>query len=74
MVEPPRRRAALAPGVLADDEFVLELEPPALEFVEHDLGSHQLGQARGWRRSSALFSNSTVPLSASIRIAFGAVV
>ena len=72
MVERARRRAALAPGIGADDEFVVELEAALLDLVEHDLGGHQLGRLAGATSSSAFFSNRTVPLSASIRIAVGA--
>ena len=41
-----RRRAALAPGILADREFVGELEPALLELVEDVFDRHQLGEAR----------------------------
>ena len=42
-----RRRPALAPGVLADDELVVELEPALFDLVEHVFERHQLGEARG---------------------------
>ena len=41
-----RRRAALAPGVLADGEFVVELDAALLDLVEHEFERHQLGEAR----------------------------
>ena len=41
-----RRRAALAPGVLADRVFVVELEPALLDLVEDEFDRHQLGEAR----------------------------
>ena len=40
-----------------------------LETVKHHLGRHQLHHADGARNSSAFFSNKTLPLEASIRIA-----
>ena len=41
-----RRRPALAPGVLADGEFVVELDVALLDFVEHEFERHQFGEAR----------------------------
>ena len=41
-----RRRPALAPGVLADGELVVELDVTLLDFVEHEFERHQLGEAR----------------------------
>ena len=40
-----RRRPAGAPGIGADHEFVLELQPALHDLVEYDLRGHQLGQA-----------------------------
>ncbi len=40
-----RGRAALAPGILAHDVFVGELDAAFFKFVEHVFGGHQLGEA-----------------------------
>ena len=40
-----RRRAALAPGVDADDVLVVETDVAELELVEHHVDGHQLGEA-----------------------------
>ena len=64
---PPRRQAL----VLTMNSSV-GLEATLLDLVEHHLRGHQLGQAGGGLRSSAPFSNSTLPLSASIRMACAA--
>ena len=69
-----RRRTALAPGVLADPVFVRQLDLALLDGVEDDLDRHQLHHAGRRRSSSAFFSNSTLPLIASIRIAVGVAV
>ena len=42
-----RWRPALAPGVLTDGEFSVELEAALLDFVEHEFEGHELGKARG---------------------------
>ena len=42
-----RRRAARAPGVLADDDFIVERDIALLDLVEHELGGHQLGERSG---------------------------
>ncbi len=39
-----RRRAALAPGVFADDELVVELDAALLDLVEQIFQRHQLGE------------------------------
>ena len=41
-----RRRPALTPRVLADGEFIVELEAALLDFVEHEFERHELGEAR----------------------------
>ena len=40
-----RWRAALAPGVFADDVFVVELDPALFDLVEQIFERHQLGEA-----------------------------
>ena len=69
-----RRRAALPPGVLADDEFVVGLMRPCLSSLKTTSTVISLARLAGGISSSAFFSNRTLPLSASIRIACGAVV
>ena len=49
-----RRRTALAPGVDADDVFVVEADVAKLELVEHHIDGHQLGEARRRHQSVGL--------------------
>ena len=46
MVEPRRHRPAFAPGVLADDEGIGELDVAEFKLLEHHIDGHELGKAR----------------------------
>jgi hypothetical protein len=44
---PAGPRAAVAPGVLRHDEFVVEFQAPIREFAKHQFGGHDLDRGGG---------------------------
>ena len=63
-----RARAFRLPGVLADGHQLVELQAVFLERLEHGVGRHQLGEARGLH---ALIGVALAEHAAAVEVAAG---